>query len=462
MLKYVPPANLGETPRFAGGEIKIGKKDLLVLKQSSGEPADLRRAGLFSTSPRTADQPPTAQRTSNDFLFQVTTLDYNDYLGRICIGKIYSGSLQTGDMVCLRNEKGEESSHRVTKLFTFLGLKRIEAEKANAGDIVAIAGIPEMTIGDTLSNPENKTILPRIEIEPPTVSAQFYVNDSPFAGQEGDKVTSRNIRDRLEKELRTNLSLRVEETGDSFKVSARGELQIAILVENMRREGFELAVGRPQVIFREENGVKLEPYEEVIMDVPEPFSGSIIRELNRRRGQMMEMIPLSEETVRIRYEIPTRGMIGFQSYFLTETRGEGSLSSRFLEYRSFAGVIPGRVRGAIISMENGVANAYALFNLQDRGELFITPQTKVYQGMIIGLHAKETDLDVNPIKTKKLTNMRAAGSDDALKLTPPKKLTLEQALDFLNEDELLEVTPENLRLRKKILNPSLRKRKKAG
>lgn len=398
-----------------------------------------------------------------NFQFQVTTLDYNEYLGRICIGRIFQGKVRTQDHVVLLgvNEKGEsqESRHKITKLFTFLGLKRIEVEEAFCGDIVAIAGIPEMTIGDTLCGEREVKALPRIEIEPPTVSMYFMVNDSPFAGKEGKWLTSRNLRERLEKETKTNIAIRVEDLGDAFKVSGRGELQLAILIENMRREGFELGVSKPEVIFRMQNGAKWEPYEQVVMDLPEEYSGAIIQELNRRRGILTHMENLSERLVRITYEIPTRGLIGFRSYFLTETRGEGSLSSIFLEYRPYAGEITGRTRGALVSMENGVANTYALYNLQERGDLFIEPQTPVYVGMIIGLHNKENDLDVNPIREKKLTNIRAAGSDEAMRLIPIKKMSLEQCLDFLEEDEILEVTPMSLRLRKKILNPSLRKRK---
>ncbi len=402
----------------------------------------------------------------NPFLFQVTTLDYNEYLGRICIGRIFDGTVKTGDDVRLIgvDSKGEQttSTHRITKLFRFLGLERIETQDASCGDIVAVAGIPEMTIGDTLCNLERTEPLPRIDIEPPTVAMQFLVNDSPFAGKEGSQVTSRNIRDRLTKELQTNLSLRVEDMGDSFRVSARGELQLAILVENMRREGFELGVSRPEVIIKEVDGVKTEPYESLVIDMPEKCSGSIIQELNTRKGMMQGMENLSEEFVRVSYEVPTRALIGFRSYFLTETRGEGSMSSIFLEYRPHSGTMPGRSRGALVSMENGVASGYSLYNIQERGDLFIGPQTPVYVGMIIGLHSRDNDLDVNPVKEKKLTNVRASGTDDALKLTPPTILSLEQSMDFLNDDEILEVTPNSLRIRKKILDPAMRKRKKAG
>ena len=396
------------------------------------------------------------------FQFQVTTLDYSDYLGRICIGRVFQGTVKVGQDVTLLglNEQGEEifTKHKITKLFSFMALKRIETKEVGPGDIVAIAGIPEMTIGDTLTTDENPEPLPRITIDPPTVAMQFMVNDSPFAGTEGKFVTSRQIRERLFKELMTNLSMSVEQQGEAFKVSGRGELQLAILIENMRREGFEVGVSKPQVILKEIDGSKYEPFEELTLDIPEEYSGSIIQELNRRKGMMLKMDTLEGGFVRVYYEIPTRGLIGFRSFFLTESRGKGSMTGIFKAYQPYAGDIESRQRGAIISMENGVTSGFALFNIQDRGELFIKPQTKVYIGMIIGLHAKETDLDVNPVKEKKLTNMRSSGADDALKLVPPRKLSLEQSMDFLSNDEILEVTPNSLRLRKKILLPSMRKR----
>jgi len=413
------------------------------------------------------DQAPgTGGEKTNPFLFQVTTLDYNEYLGRICIGRVFEGQVKTGDNVKRigLDESGNpvESNHKVTKLFKFLGLKRIETDTVETGDICAIAGIPELTIGDSLCDAANTRTLERIEIEPPTVSMQFHVNDSPFAGREGKYVTSRNLRDRLNKELMTNLSLKMEETGESFKISARGELQLAILIENMRREGFEIGVSRPQVITKQVDGTKMEPFEDLVIDLPEVTSGKIIQELNRRKGMMLQLTNLSEDMVRIEYEIPTRGLIGFRSYFLTETRGEGTFSSTFLEYRPFAGHYEGRLRGALISMENGKTSNFALFNIQERGELFVKPVTDVYIGMVIGLHSRDTDLDVNPVKEKKLTNMRASGSDEALKLTTPKQLSMEETMDILDEDEILEVTPTSLRIRKRILDPTGRKRKKAS
>jgi len=397
------------------------------------------------------------------FVFQVTTLDYNDYIGRICIGRIFSGKIKINDEVILVSvdEKNNEIKikHRVTKLFSFMGLKRIEIPEAIAGDIVAIAGIPEMTIGDSLCQPENINTMKRILVEPPTVSMSFKVNDSPFSGKDGKLLTSRQIRERLFKEIRTNLSIKIEEQGESFRVMGRGELQLAILIENMRREGFELGVSKPEVILKETAEGKMEPYESVVMDIPEIYSGTIIQELNRRRGIMLHIEKISDNFVRVKYEIPTRGIIGFRNFYLTETRGQGSFHANFLEYRPYIGKMEGRVRGVLVSMENGATTTYALYALQERGDLFIPAGTPVYTGMIVGLHSKENDLDINPVKEKKLTNVRASGSDDALKLTTPRALTLEASMDLLNEDEILEVTPNHLRLRKKILNPSQRKKK---
>ena len=403
---------------------------------------------------------------NNSFKFQVTTLDYDDYIGSICIGRIFDGKIQSGDHVVLlgedQNKKPVRSEHKITKLFSFLGLHRVETQFAYTGDIAAITGIPEMTIGDTLSGLEDETPLPRIEIEPPTISMQFRVNNSPFAGREGKMLTSRQIKDRLEKEIMTNLSLKVEassKTGDSFKVSGRGELHLAILIENMRREGFELSVSKPQVIIKKIDGKDQEPFEEVILDMPEEYSGSIIQELNRRKGQIIQMDNISKTELRVKYVVPSRSLIGFRSFFLTETRGNGAFSGIFLGYQEYTGGFTGRKRGALISMIEGASSIYGLFNVQNRGDIFISPQTPVYEGMIIGIHAKETDLDVNPVKEKKLTNMRASGSDEALKLTPHKSLSLEESLDFLEDDEALEITPISFRLRKKILKANMRKKK---
>ncbi len=415
--------------------------------------------------------PDATKNPDGPFQFQVTTLDYNDYLGRICIGKIHSGSVKRGDeVVLIAQEKIATEGvtenvapvklirYRITKLFTFLGLKRIETDYAQSGDVIAIAGIDIMTIGDTLCNPENPVALERIAIDPPTVSVTLLVNDSPFAGKEGKYVTSRNLRDRMERELKSNISLEMEDHGDSFTVKGRGELQLAILMENMRRENYEFGVSKPKVINKQISGKTYEPFEEITMDLPEAYSGAIIRELNQRKGILAFMENLSETFVRIKYEIPTRGFIGFRNFFLTETRGEGSLSGIFLEYRPYAGDISERKRGALVSMESGMANSYGLFNLQERGDLFIGPQTPVYAGMIVGLHSRENDLDVNPMKEKKMTNVRASGTDEAIRLIPPLPLNIELAMDTIQSDEIIEITPRSIRLRKRILDVAGRKR----
>ena len=406
--------------------------------------------------------PPAKGNQDQPFKFQVTALDYDDYIGRICIGRIFDGAVKSGDQLALWGKNGQgdavRTEHKITKLFTFLGLHRVEVREAHTGDIVAIAGISEMTIGDTLTGLTEESLLPRIEIDPPTVSMQFRVNDSPFAGKEGKMLTSRQIKARLEKETMTNLSLQFEEIGDSFKVSGRGELHLAILIENMRREGFELSISKPKVILKKINDKSHEPFEEIILDMPEEYSGGVIQELNRRRGQVVQIENVSETYIRAKYVIPSRSLIGFRSFFLTETRGNGALSGIFLGYQEYIGDFAGRKRGAIVSMMTGGASTYGLFQAQNRGELHISPQTPVYEGMIIGLHAKETDLDVNPVKEKKLTNVRASGSDEALKLIPHKDLSLEESLDFLEEDEVLEVTPLSLRIRKKILKANMRKK----
>ncbi|MDH5720797.1 MAG: translational GTPase TypA [Spirochaetia bacterium] len=407
------------------------------------------------------EAPVASGKKTENFIFQVTTLDYSEYLGRICIGKVFSGGCKIGDMVYLKNEHKPEVSaaKRITKLFTFHGLKRIETNEVQQGDVVAIAGIDEMSIGDTLVSEEKINPLPMIDIEPPTVSMLFMVNDSPFSGKTGKFLTSRHIRDRLDKELKVNLSLKVEIQGEAFKVSGRGELHLAVLIENLRREGYEIGVSKPQVITREIEGALCEPFEEIVMDIPEAYSGGVIQELNRRKGAMIKIEKLSDVFSRLTFEIPTRGLIGFRNFFLTETRGEGTLSGIFLEYRPFAGDFSGRTRGALVSMIDGKASGYALFSLQERGELFIGPQTAVYEGMIIGLHTRENDLEVNPVKEKKQTNVRASGSDEGIKLTPPRKLYLEYALDLMENDEILEVTPADIRLRKKERFANLRKRK---
>lgn len=390
---------------------------------------------------------------------QVFTLDYDNYVGRIGIARIFNGKVKRGDNLLLVKADGEELKGRISKLIGFLGLNRMEIEEAEAGDIVAIAGFETIDVGDSLVDPINPSPLDPLHIEEPTLSVFFSVNDSPLAGLEGKHVTSNKLKDRLFKEAQTNIAMRVEEVGEGkFKVSGRGELQITILAENMRREGYEFSLSRPEVIIKEENGVRLEPFELLVIDVPEDFSGAVIEKLGRRKAVMSSMTPMGEGYTRIEFEIPARGLIGFRSEFLTDTKGEGVMNHSFLDFRPFVGEVEHRKNGALISMENGKALAYSLFNLQERGVLFIEPGTEVYVGMIIGEHSRPNDLEVNPIKGKNLTNVRASGSDEAIKLVPPRKMTLERALEWIEEDELVEVTPKSIRVRKRYLDPNVRKR----
>ena len=403
--------------------------------------------------------PPPAGSKDSPTQIQVFTLDYDNYVGRIGIARIFNGKVKRGDELLLVKANGEEQKGRISKLIGFLGLNRMEIEEAEAGDIVAIAGFDGIDVGDSLVDPNNPLPLDPLHIEEPTLSVYFSVNDSPLAGLEGKHVTSNKLKDRLLKEVQTNIAMRVEEVGEGrFKVSGRGELQITILAENMRREGYEFSLSRPEVIIKEENGVRLEPFELLVIDVPEDFSGTVIDKLGRRKAVMNSMLPMDEGYVRIEFEIPARGLIGFRSEFLTDTKGEGVMNHSFLDFRPFVGEVEHRKNGALISMEKGKALAYALFNLQERGVLFIEPGTEVYVGMIIGEHSRPNDLEVNPLKGKNLTNVRAAGSDEAIKLTPPRKMTLERALEWIEEDELVEVTPKSVRLRKRYLDPHERKR----
>ncbi|RNC66600.1 MAG: translational GTPase TypA [Desulfuromonadales bacterium] len=394
------------------------------------------------------------------FQLLVTNIDYNDYIGRIATGKIFNGGVKAGETVALVRRDGSIVRGRISKLLGYEGLKQVEIPEACTGDIVTVAGFDEVGIGETLASSDAPTALPYVSIDEPTIAMNFIVNSSPFAGREGKFVTSRNIRERLDKELRTNVSLRVEDTdnADTFKVSGRGELHLSILIENMRREGFEMAVSKPEVILREIDGKKMEPMEYLVVDVPSEFQGAIIEKMGPRKGEMTSMQPMGE-TVRLEFIVPARGLIGLRGELLTETRGTAVMTHTFHDYAPFKGDIPGRKNGVLIAMEQGETTAYSLDGLQPRGILFVGPGTEVYGGMVIGQHAKDNDLDVNPCKGKKLTNVRASGSDDAIKLTPPRLLTLEQALEFIDDDELVEVTPQSIRLRKKELDPNRRKRK---
>ncbi|MCI7103061.1 MAG: translational GTPase TypA [Campylobacter sp.] len=396
---------------------------------------------------------------SNPLQLQVFTLDYDNYVGKIGIARIFNGKIAKGANVMLAKADGTKTTGRISKLIGFMGLERTEINEAGTGDIVAIAGFEALDVGDSVVDPANPAPLDPLHIEEPTLSVVFSVNDSPLAGTEGKFVTSNKIAERLEAEMKTNIAMKYENAGEGkFKVSGRGELQITILAENMRREGFEFCLGRPEVIVREIDGVKCEPFEHLVIDAPDDCTGAVIEKLGKRKAEMKAMNPTGDGQTRIEFEIPARGLIGFRSQFLTDTKGEGVMNHSFLEFRPLSSGEIRRSNGALISMENGVALAYSLWNLQDRGVLFCSPQDKVYVGMIIGEHSRTNDLEVNPIKGKNLTNVRASGSDDAIKLVPPRKNTLERALEWIEEDELVEVTPENIRVRKRYLDPNVRKR----
>ena len=395
----------------------------------------------------------------NSLKLQVFTLDYDNYVGKIGIARIFNGKISKNQNVMLAKADGTKTLGRISKLIGFMGLERIDIDEAVTGDIVAIAGFDALDVGDSVVDPANPVPLDPLHIEEPTLSVVFSVNDSPLAGTEGKHVTSNKLDERLANEMNTNIAMKYENIGEGkFKVSGRGELQITILAENMRREGYEFCLGRPEVIVREIEGVRCEPFEHLVVDVPDEFSGTVIEKLGRRKAEMTSMNPTGDGQTRIEFEIPARGLIGFRSQFLTDTKGEGVMNHSFLAFRPLSGTVEQRSNGALISMENGVTLAYSLWNLQDRGILFCDPQTKVYVGMIIGEHSRPNDLDVNPIKGKNLTNVRASGSDDAIKLVPPRKLSLERALEWIEEDELVEVTPENIRVRKRYLDPTMRRR----
>lgn len=395
----------------------------------------------------------------NPLQLQVFTLDYDNYVGKIGIARIFNGKISKNQNVALLKADGTQINGRISKLIGFLGLDRMEINEANKGDIVAIAGFEALDVGDTISDPNNPTPLSPLHIEEPTLSVIFSVNDGPLAGTEGKFVTSNKIDERLANEMKTNIAMKYENIGEGkFKVSGRGELQITILAENMRREGFEFCFGRPEVIVKEINGVKCEPFEFLVIDAPDDCTGTVIEKLGKRKAEMKSMSPTGDGQTRMEFEIPARGLIGFRSQFLTDTRGEGVMNHSFLEFRPFGGNVEKRQNGALVSMENGVALGYSLWNLQDRGVLFIAPQAKVYIGMIIGEHSRPNDLDVNPIKGKNLTNVRASGSDDAIKLVPPRDLNLERALEWIEEDELVEITPKTIRIRKRYLDPTTRRR----
>ena len=416
---------------------------------------------LFDAILKTIPEP--AGDPANVLQILVANLDYSDYLGRMAIARVFNGTLRNGEEVSIAKLDGSYQKVKITKLFSFSGLKRVDIEATELGDIVAIAGVEGIGIGETITGIENPAPLPHIVIDEPTIAMQFTVNTSPFSGREGTYVTSRNLRDRLQKELLTNVSLKVQETEstDSFKVLGRGELQLSILIETMRREGYELAVGKPEIVTKRIDGKLMEPVEKLMVDIPENFVGVVIEKLGSRKGQITKMHNHGSGRVRMEFSIPSRGMIGLRSELLTDTRGTVIMNSLFDGYTEWLGEIPHRMTGALAADRPGTSTAYALYNLQERGVLFVGPGVEVYEGMIIGENAKEVDLDVNVVREKKLTNMRASTADEAIRLVPFKALTLEQAIEFVADDELVEVTPHTLRLRKKILQSNKRPKKNA-
>src|SRR5687768_8173306 len=405
--------------------------------------------------------PPPRGNTGAPLQMLVANLDASDYLGRIAIGRIFNGTVRLNDSVAVVKLSGAVQQTRVTKLFAFDGLKRVEIESAAAGDIVCLAGIEDITIGETIADPENVMPMPPIAVDEPTVSMIFGVNTSPMSGKDGQYVTSRNLRERLDRELLGNVSLRVEntDTPEQIKVIGRGELQLSILIEMMRREGYELQVSRPDIVTREIDGVKMEPVEDLVIDVPEEFQGVVIAQAGTRRGILSKMVNHGSGRVRLEFRIPARGLIGFRSQFLTDTRGTGIMNHIFAGWEPWHGAIPARSTGALVADRTGIATAYAIYNLQERGEIFVEPGITVYEGMIVGENSRPNDMDVNVTKEKKQTNMRASTADEAIRLIPPRKLSLEQAIEFINDDELVEVTPKSIRLRKRVLTSNQRPKK---
>ena len=404
---------------------------------------------------------PAPQEKSDSLQLLVTNLDHSEFLGPIAVGRIYSGELRVGDRVVLCKDDAVSKPTKITKIFNFVGLNKIETDSAAYGDIVAVTGFDEQPVlGSTICNPENPNPYPYVKVDEPTLSMYFSVNNSPFNGREGSLLTSRQIKERLEKELKTNVALRVEPTGspDAFKVSGRGQMHLGVLVEIMRREGFEVQVSAPEVIYKTIDGSKHEPIELVVIDVPEEYQGVVMENMGKRKADMKNMTVLESGRVRLDYEVPSRALIGFRSQFLTDTRGTGIVNMSFAGYQPYKGDIPTRIKGALISMETGTVTAYALDALQARGIMFVKPVDAVYEGMIIGEHNRGNDLEVNPCKEKKLTNMRASGSDDSVKLAPARMMDLETCMEWIRPDELIEVTPTSIRLRKKILKANMRKR----
>ncbi|SDE16242.1 translational GTPase TypA [Limimaricola pyoseonensis] len=419
-------------------------------------------SALFDLIVKHVPAPKQQQAKAEPFRMLATTLSADPFLGRILTGRVESGTLKAGDTVKALSRKGEKlEQFRVSKILAFRGLAQQPIEQAEAGDIVTVAGMAKATVADTLCDVSVDIPIPAQPIDPPTITVTFGINDSPLAGRDGKKVQSRVIRERLMKEAESNVAIRIDDTpgGDAFEVSGRGELQMGVLIENMRREGFELSISRPQVIFRHEDGVRMEPVEEVTIDVDDEYTGPVVEKLTGvRKGELVEMKPGGAGKTRIIAHVPSRGLIGYQGEFLTDTRGSGVMNRIFHGWTPHKGPIQGRRQGVLVSMENGTAVAFALWNLEERGKMFIDPQEPVYEGMIIGEHSRDNDLEVNPLKGKKLTNVRASGTDEAVRLTPPVKMSLEQAIAYVDDDELVEVTPNAIRLRKRFLDPHERKR----
>ena len=435
---------------YASAKNGIAKMDL------NEETEDL--SCLFKTIINTIQAPNCDEEGPAQML--VSNIDYDDYVGRIAVGRIERGIIKNGMPVSICGREDKITQGRIAKVYTHVGLNKVEVEEAKAGDIIELAGLADIRIGDTICDFEHPEKIPFVDIDEPTVSMTFSVNNGPFAGREGQFITSRHIRDRLFKELERNVSLRVKETdsADSFEVSGRGELHLSVLIETMRREGFELMVSRPKVIFKEVDGVKCEPIEQLVVNVPDDCVGNVIEKLGKRKAEMTNMEPAEDGHTKIEFKIPARGLIGYRTEFLTDTKGEGTMNHIFDSYEPFKGEIQARVRGTIIAFENGKSVTYGLFNAQDKGDLFIGPGVEVYEGMIVGLNARGEDLAINVCKEKHLTNTRASGSDEALRLVPPIQMSLEKAIEFIQDDELVEITPENIRLRKKILDSKERER----
>ena len=428
-----------------------------VAKMNLSDP-DGDMSCLFETIIKTINPPACDENGTMQML--VSNIDYDDYVGRIAVGRLERGIIKSGMPVSICEKEDKISQGRISKVYTHMGLKKVEVEEAKAGDIIEIAGIPQIHIGDTICDFEHPEKIPFVDIDQPTISMTFSVNNGPFAGREGQFITSRHLRDRLFKELDRNVSLRVEETSspDSFIVSGRGELHLSVLIETMRREGYELLVSRPKVIIKEIDGVKCEPIERLVVNVPDDCVGNVIEKLGRRKAEMVNMEPAEAGHTKIEFKIPSRGLIGYRTEFLTDTKGEGTMNSIFDSYEPYKGDIVARTRGTIVAFENGTSITYGLYNAQDKGELFIGPGVDVYEGMIVGINSRGEDLAINVCKEKHLTNTRASGSDDALHLVPPLQMSLEKAIEFIQDDELVEVTPKSIRLRKKILDNKERER----